>query len=1447
MQAGEDATMNTTGEECRSGWSKVFCAICFLAFTIATTAVGQETITNLAQLAQEAFSGDHSLYLPFTPWQWQAYSTDGGQPFWVDCSALPCIDLLPVSTNLNGVPLLAAVLTKNVLTGETLFQSGWSTDVVARIPAPSGYQPGALSEDRGVWWLWQQWTNCPDCWGEPDGGILPPTVTLNVLLADINDYAIYQSNVTAAAGAQSEDAVGASTGSSLAVTAADSEMMGLMNNSAPCTITNETDPFSIVSITVDTGGGTLTWTSCSDHVYVVQATSDLTTGPWTDVASMWGTDGTTTWSDTNAIGQSQLFYRVVRANPNTLNNAIPYGWAVTYGLDPLDPNLAFEDPDGDCLNNLQEYSQGTDPLNPSPILITASTVYADSTASTASVPNLALHSFSGAPPLGIIQSGTDSNFYGVADLYTVFKMTPQGTLTPLYQFTGGTNGSYPSMPVQANDGNFYGVCYMGGKTNPSVCNCSGSVIGYGTVFRLTAQGILTNLHLFAGPPEGSCPVGGLIQGRDGSFYGVTEVGGSNNCLDSYLCDCPCDPGYGGYGTVFQITPQGTLTTLHTFSGGADGAWPEAALLQGSDGYLYGTTSAGNGNAGTVFQISTDGVTFVTLHAFTGDSNGATPLAALIQDGSGNLYGTTFGDCQNNAGTVFMITTNGTLTTLHNFGGSPDGYAPGAALVQGSDGSFYGTTVWGGTTPQTPVGFPLPTFYGTTTFWEETTPTGNGIVFRITPQGTLTTAYQFSGGADGGNPFYGALVQGADGFLYGTTLSGGSGGAGTVFKVSPGTYSVTYTWSITGGTITTGQGSPMITFTVGSICPLTISVTATNGFGCSNSGSASVTVAAPQPASDSPVNVGQTLTLSALTVDGATYSWTGPDGFNLTNQNPSISNVQPCDAGQYCVSLIAGGCTTTPSCVSVTVAAPPPTNNSPPCLDGTLYLSVPTVAGATYSYSWTGPDGFSSTDQTPSITNVTTNATGAYCVVVAANDCTSTPNCVSVTVKTPPTAIVSNAIIGSTCPGSPVTIQAALTGVEPWIVAWSDGVTQSNVTVSPAMRTVKPYSTTNYAVTALSDVCSDGTATGSVTVTVNTNLTSSVTVSNEVLVVYNSNLTDSVSCADYYINNRPGFSDANVLGCACTTFGVDGFESITTDNLTNQIINPIINFIQSNPSKSIHYVVLMYGMPSRVSDGYYNCSTYPFVQHRISRCMSDVCSPSGPHYEGSTCPFVATNYPGTTCLVTALDMATLADCTAYVDKVTSMYTGDVVISARAARYTNDNYYLDEFNHYGFNGSEAIQIAPFQSAILAANPSASVFYSTNAVITTGSNVTGYVGWGTHNGVFSNGYYSTDGSVKWSGSSAWWIIETIESFNGRRDAVASNGQGDVEQWFASNAWGGTNYANTPVGAVSHVEEPYLGNENGPTYMSLWESGFLFSECAWASKRTACFQAIGDPLIKQ
>jgi len=867
------------------------------------------TITNLDHLAQVALSPNYSFQMPFSPWDWRGWPTDW--PLWYDSTSLSCLGSLPTSTNFMGsmdwsnVPLASVILTKAILSG-VVTVSADGTNVFATIPAPSGYQPGAGPEDRWLWTWYVSITNAPDAWGLTPDQIPPPTLTLRTFLADSNAYySVYQSNleVEAEAAAQSQDSEVASAGPSFAAMASDSPLM--LGAGDPCATT--TSLFSIASITMGTQGCTLAWNSCPD-VYVVQRESSLTpTSSWTDVAWMLASSQTmtTSWTDTNAIGQAQEFYRVVQADPNALNNGIPLGWCVSAGLDPLDPNLASEYPNGSCLNNYQAYLQNTDPLSPSPIMLNVGPVYVGSTSNAASViPNLTpMHSFDYPCPLGMIQSVIDSNFYGSAYTNTgyeiIFKMTPQGSVTTLYPFYLVANGYYPSIPILGNDGNLYGVCYLGGTNISSYCN--GTVVGYGTVFQLTTQGVLTNLHIFAGPPEGSCPIGGLIRGTDGNFYGVTEDGGSNNCsgspmeqILSMMGEC-CDPPYGGYGTVFKLTQQGTFTTLHTFSGGSDGAWPEAALVQGSDGYLYGTTSAGNSNAGTVFKMSTDGVTFTNVHVFTGGADGATPLAPLTQDGGGYLYGTTFGGGTNGNGTVFRVSTNGaSFAALHSFSGAPDGSYPGAGLVQGADGSFYGTTVYGG-----PIA------------------AGNGTIFQITPQGTFTTVYQFTGGATGANPDYGSLVQSTiDGFLYGTTLNGGANGWGTAFKWAPSTY----TWSLTSGTFSTGQGSPYLAFSTPSPCPVTLNVAATNRvLSCSDSGSITLTPSAPIPTANSPITQGQTLTLSVPTVAGATYVWSGPSGFSTTNQNPTIPFAQPWNSGQYCVAACANGCTSLASCVSVTVS------------------------------------------------------------------------------------------------------------------------------------------------------------------------------------------------------------------------------------------------------------------------------------------------------------------------------------------------------------------------------------------------------------------------------------------------------------------------------------------------------------------------------------------------
>src|ERR1039458_3147774 len=218
---------------------------------------------------------------------------------------------------------------------------------------------------------------------------------------------------------------------------------------------------------------------------------------------------------------------------------------------------------------------------------------------------------------------------------------------------------------------------------------------------------VTTLHSFQVFPNGEHP-SGLVQGSDGNFYGTTENGGATN-YDAQTYNF-------GYGTVFKISTNGVQTSLYSFTGGTDGANPSAGLVQGSDGYLYGTTAqAGTNGGGTVFKISTNGaLTSLYSFALLWDTNGlfmgsAGPATALVQGSDGNFYGTTssggvymnqYGD---GYGTVFKITTNGMLTSLYSFGsvqdtnGVPlDGRNPSAGLVQGSDGNFYGTTAQVGT-------------------------------------------------------------------------------------------------------------------------------------------------------------------------------------------------------------------------------------------------------------------------------------------------------------------------------------------------------------------------------------------------------------------------------------------------------------------------------------------------------------------------------------------------------------------------------------------------------------------------------------------------------------------------------------------------------------------------------------------------------------------------------
>jgi uncharacterized repeat protein (TIGR03803 family) len=280
---------------------------------------------------------------------------------------------------------------------------------------------------------------------------------------------------------------------------------------------------------------------------------------------------------------------------------------------------------------------------------------------------------------------------------TVFKVTPGGSLNTLYNFCSQqycSDGSNPSAAlVQGTDGNFYGT--------------ANGQFG-GTVFKITPDGTLTTLYLFCSLQhcaDGEYPRS-LVQGTDGNFYGTTYAGGTSSNCTSYSSN--------GCGTVFKITPQGTLTTLHSFDN-AGGCYPQAGLVQGTDGNFYGTTSGGGPSGycgspvpagGTVFKITPAGI-LTTLYNFCSRTNctdGDLPYGALVQATDGNFYGTTngggsHGNCGGVAcGTVFEITAAGTLTTLYNFcsqANCADGKLPYGKLMQAVDGNFYGTTYEGG--------------------------------------------------------------------------------------------------------------------------------------------------------------------------------------------------------------------------------------------------------------------------------------------------------------------------------------------------------------------------------------------------------------------------------------------------------------------------------------------------------------------------------------------------------------------------------------------------------------------------------------------------------------------------------------------------------------------------------------------------------------------------------
>jgi uncharacterized repeat protein (TIGR03803 family) len=379
-----------------------------------------------------------------------------------------------------------------------------------------------------------------------------------------------------------------------------------------------------------------------------------------------------------------------------------------------------------------------------------------------------LHEFhsgaDGAFPVASLVIDNMGNLYGTTvagggggecgnftDCGTVFKVTRTGTETILHTFIGGCDGANPRSGFVMDDaGNMYGTTQIGG-----VCN---NALGFGTVYKLTPSGTVSLLYIFQGGADGENPVGNLAADGQGDLYGAASGGDPNGCS-------------GGCGLVFRVTPQGAKTDAYAFRGGADGQWPYGDVIIDTGGNIYGTTLSGGGSGcngqgcGTVFKVAPNG-TETVLYAFQGGADGWYPENGVVMDGAGNLYGTTETGGSSDAGTVFKVTPAGAHSVLYSFLGGADGGDPQAGVILDGSGNLYGTTYGGGTGKGCKSSG------------------GCGVVFEVTPDGTETVLHTFDKNK---NPHLGAypaaaLLLGRKGSLYGTTLKGGHHNNGVVFEL-----------------------------------------------------------------------------------------------------------------------------------------------------------------------------------------------------------------------------------------------------------------------------------------------------------------------------------------------------------------------------------------------------------------------------------------------------------------------------------------------------------------------------------------------------------------------------------------------------------------------------------------------------------------------------------------
>ncbi|HXM21704.1 MAG TPA: choice-of-anchor tandem repeat GloVer-containing protein [Terriglobales bacterium] len=363
----------------------------------------------------------------------------------------------------------------------------------------------------------------------------------------------------------------------------------------------------------------------------------------------------------------------------------------------------------------------------------------------------ALYSFTnaadGGDPFPAVIRDAAGNLYGTTDYAgkdnagVVFEVSPpkqkggKWTETVLYTFcsvSGCTDGQYPYAPlVRDAAGNLYGTTQYGGTSN------------LGVVFKLSATGTETVLHSFTGGADGVYPYSGLFRDSAGNLYGTTESGGTSNL-----------------GVVFKMSKAGKETVLHSFTGAAnDGGEPTSSgFYMDAKSNLYSVAShGGTSGEGVLYKLSPRGKLTV-LHSFTaGTTDGCYPYGTPAVDTLGNMYGATGGCGTSNMGLVWKVSKNGTETVLHNFAGASDGQSPLAGVIVDAAGNIYGSTNTGGAS-------------------------GFGTAFELDKNGKLTLLHTFTGGTDG-KYLNGGLILDPKGRIYGTTINGGTGGYGTVWRIT----------------------------------------------------------------------------------------------------------------------------------------------------------------------------------------------------------------------------------------------------------------------------------------------------------------------------------------------------------------------------------------------------------------------------------------------------------------------------------------------------------------------------------------------------------------------------------------------------------------------------------------------------------------------------------------